>query len=109
MSNVDEQFEGIKVIFPDSYLSADGDKAVVIIPAATFPSGGLDHTMRLLLYPHHHSGYLTRLFFENPLGVGNNWSAYFVCDETWNAPSYQGVTADQPWTSILAQHLRAMT
>ena len=108
MSDSSEQFESVKALFSDAQLQVDGDKSVAIIPSVTFPSGGIEHTMRLLLYPHQHSGYQTRLFFERPLSIGDNWNSHFVCDETWYAPSRQGVTAEQSWASILAQHLRAV-
>lgn len=103
-----EEFEKIRQIWADAQLRSEGGLPAVYLPNFKFKSSGQSMTMDLLLYPHSHAGYVTRLFFRLSLPRGPNWGTHFVCGETWWAPSWQNVGAHQPWTGILANHLKAV-
>lgn len=103
-----EEFEKIQQIWPGAQLRSEGGHAAVYLPVFAFPSGGQTVTMDLLLYPHAHSGYVTRLFFRQALARGPNWRSHFVCGETWWAPSWNNVQPNQSWVSMLANHLKAV-
>jgi hypothetical protein len=103
-----EEFEKFCEAWPGAQLRSDGGNAGVYVPAFEFSSGGQAVTMDLLLYPHSHSGYVTRLFFRQALARGQNWRSHFVCGETWWAPSWNNVQPNQPWVSMLANHLKAV-
>ena len=77
-------------------------------PPLSFPAAAGPSPWTLLLYPHSHSGYVTRLFFRQALARGPNWQSHFVCGETWWAPSWNNVHPNQPWVSMLANHLKAV-
>jgi|SRR6266446_9162782 len=102
-----EEFEKIREVWPGAQLRSDGGNAVYL-PAFEFSCGGRAVTMDLLLYPHSHSGYVTRLFFRQALARGPNWQSHLVCGETWCAPSWNNVHPNQPWVSMLANHLKAV-
>jgi hypothetical protein len=104
----EDEFEKIRDAWPGAQLRSDGGKPAVYLPAFEFSSGGQAVSMDLLLYPHSHGGYVTRLFFRRALGRGPNWGTHFVCGETWWAPSWNHVQPNQPWVSMLANHLKAV-
>ena len=92
-------------------LHTEGGKPVVHLPKFKFRAGGKSVQMDLLLYPSAHSGYVTRLFFEHKLegaGESKNWTEHTVLGRRWWAPSWNYVSAEQPWTSMLCAHLRAV-
>lgn len=103
-----EEFENITKYWPSAQLRSEGGNPVVYLPGFHFESGGASVTMDLLLYPHSHGGYVTRLFFRKSLTQGPNWGTHVVCGETWWAPSWKDVHANQSWTSMLANHLKAV-
>lgn len=103
-----EAFEEIRQVWPNAQLRSEGGKPAIYLPAFAFVSGGKPVTMDLLLHPHAHGGYVTRLFFRQALTRGPNWGSHFVCGETWWAPSWNNVQPNQPWVSMLANHLRAV-
>jgi hypothetical protein len=106
--NPTEEFEKIRQTWPDAKLRTEGGNSAVYLPGFQFESGGVSVTMDLLLYPYPHGSYVTRLFFRKQLTKGPNWGAHFVCGESWWAPSWKDVRADQPWISMLANHLKAV-
>lgn len=103
-----EQFESLQRAWPAAELRSEGGHDAVYLPGFVFSSGGQSVTMDLLLFPHPHSGYVTRLFFRSALGRGANWQPHFVCGETWWTPSWNDVQPNQSWASMLANHLRAV-
>jgi hypothetical protein len=106
--NAAEEFENIRQCWLNAKLLSEGGNLVVYLPDFQFKSGGVSVTMDLLLHPHTHGGYVTRLFFRKSLTQGPNWSTHVVCGETWWAPSWKDVHANQSWTSMLANHLKAV-
>lgn len=105
------EFAAIQAMHPSASLHTEGGKPVVILPNFKFRTGAKTVQMALLLHPSTHSGYVTRLFFEQKLeGVGKsqNWSEHTVLGRKWWAPSWKDVIAEQPWTSMLGAHLRAV-
>ncbi len=103
-----KEFESIREAWPDAQLRGEGGSPAVFLPNFRFESAGATVTMDLLLYPQKHGGYVTRLFFRKQLSRAPNWTTHFVCGETWWTPSWNNVQPDQPWTSILANHLKAV-
>jgi hypothetical protein len=105
------EFAALQAMHPSASLHTEGGNPVVLLPNFKFPAGDKTVEMTLLLYPSVHSGYVTRLFFERRLeGVGKsqNWNEHTVLARKWWAPSWKDVVADQPWTSMLGAHLRAV-
>lgn len=105
------EFAAIKLLHTSAALHTESEMPVVLLPDFKFRAGGKSVQMNLLLYPSAHSGYVTRLFFEQKLegaGQSNNWNQHTVLSRTWWAPSWQNVSPDQPWTSMLGAHLRAV-
>ncbi|MGO9601988.1 MAG: hypothetical protein ACLQAT_01045 [Candidatus Binataceae bacterium] len=103
-----KEFDSIRQAWPEAQFRADGSKPAVFLPNFCFESAGTTVTMDLLLYPQQHGGYVTRLFFRKQLSRGPNWTAHFVCGETWWTPSWNNVHPEQPWTSMLANLLKAV-
>jgi hypothetical protein len=103
-----EDFERIRELWPGAQLRSEGGHPAVYLPEFVFESGGESVRMDLLLYPQAHGGYVTRLFFRKALSRGPNWRPHFVCGESWFAPSWQNVDPNQLWTSMLANHLKAV-
>ena len=104
----DIELEKLRDLHGEVVRLTEGERVCALLPKLRFPSGGAEQEMDVLLYPHEHQGYVTRLFFEKPLSIGSNWNPHYVCGDTWYAPSRPGVRADQPWTAILAAPLRAV-
>jgi hypothetical protein len=104
----DVEVERVRALFPQAEKLTHGGKTVVLIPKAKFPGGGSEQEMDLLLYPHSGLGYPTRLFYEQQLNVGQNWTQHTICQETWWAPSFDGVRPDLHWDQILTRLLRAV-
>lgn len=111
MSEAAIEFAALQALHPSASLHTENSVSVAYLPDFKFRAGGKGVQMALLLYPGSHSGYVTRLFFERSLpgaGPSNNWAQHTVLGRTWWAPSWKDVTPDQPWTSMLCAHLRAV-
>ena len=111
MSDAAAQFAAIQAMHPSASLHTEGGNPVVFLPNFKFRAGGKTVEMALLLHPSAHSGYVTRLFFEQKLegaGPSQNWTEHTVLTRKWWAPSWKDVIAEQPWTSMLGAHLRAV-
>jgi hypothetical protein len=107
----DADFAELKALHPSASLHTENSVPVVLLPGFKFRAGGNAQEMALLLHPSQHSGYVTRLFFERRLdgaGASANWNPHTVLSRTWWAPSWQNVTPDQSWTSMLGAHLKAV-
>jgi hypothetical protein len=104
----EEELAGLCLLWPRAALRYEGGKPLIFLPEFQVKSGGQVSTMDLLLCPHQHSGYVTRLFFRQQLGRGANWSVHAVCGEQWWAPSWKDVQPNQSWPSMLANHLKAV-
>ncbi|KTE01917.1 hypothetical protein [Sphingopyxis sp. H115] len=104
-----EEFERVRVLYPDAGLLEEGGQAYVHLPALPIatPQGAV--TREAILSPHAHSGYMTRLFLSEsvPSNV-NNWTTHILFTRPWFTWSWQNVEATQPWTTILANHLAAL-
>jgi hypothetical protein len=112
MSEEDAKFAALRAMHPPATLHTEGGQAVALLPELKFViAGGTTVEMTLLLFPAAHSGYISRLFFERKLeGVGQSrhWNRHTVLGRAWWAPSWKDVSPDQPWTSMLCAHLRAV-
>lgn len=105
------EFAAIQALHPSASLHSEGGHPVVLLPNFKFRAGNNTVAMTLLLHPSPHSGYVTRLFFEQKLegpGQSQNWIEHTVLSRKWWAPSWKDVVAEQPWTSMLCAHLRAV-
>lgn len=105
------EFAALQAMHPSAALHAEGGKPVVLLPKVKFRAGNKSLEMTLLLYPSTHSGYATRLFFEQRLegaGKSQNWTEHTVLGRKWWTPSWKDVAPGQPWTSMLGAHLRAV-
>ena len=111
MTDIAVEFAAVKAMHPSASLHTESEMPVVLLPDFKFRAGANMVKMALLLYPSKHSGYVTRLFFEQKLegaGQSSNWTQHTVLSRTWWAPSWKDVVAEQPWTSMLGAHLRAV-
>jgi hypothetical protein len=109
--DVAAEFAAMQAMHPSASLHSENKVSVVLLPDFKFRVGTGTEQMSLLLYPSSHSGYVTRLFFERKLegaGQSRNWTIHTVLSRQWWAPSWQGVAPEQPWTSMLCAHLRAV-
>ena len=105
----DQEFQKLKAIHPSAELHQEGGKAAILLPAFAFTAGDKARRMTALLFPHAHSGYDSRLFFEAQIaGVGQNWTQHTVLGRSWWTPSWNGVPATMPWTQMLCAHLRGI-
>ncbi|MGH9451205.1 MAG: hypothetical protein ACRD11_11810 [Terriglobia bacterium] len=111
MTDPTAELAAIQAMHPTACLHTEGGKTVVLLPDFRFRVGAKTVQMALLLHPSPHSGYATRLFFEQKLegaGQSQNWTEHTVLGRKWWAPSWKDVVAAQPWTSMLGAHLRAV-
>jgi len=109
--NQETEFAALKAMSPLAVLHTEGGVPVVLLPNFKFRAGTGSVQMNLLLFPSNHSGYVTRLFFERKLegsGLSQNWTQHTVLGSSWWAPSWKDVSPEQPWTSMLGAHLRAV-
>lgn len=102
------EFATLNQLHPIARRLPEGGLTAVLLPAFKFQGDGVEQEMDLLLFPHTHAGYQTRLFFQRTLTTGRNWGPHRVCNQNWFAPSRQGIRADQPWIAILNAHLRSV-
>ena len=104
-----QEFDRLRELHPSARLIRDAGNIVVFLPKFGFRSDGRKFNMDLLLCPHAHSGYETRLFFEQRVdGKGKNWTQHHVIGRNWWACSWQGVAPSASWTTMLCAHLRAV-
>lgn len=109
MSAEDAGLAALQELHPACRLLREGGKPVVFLPAFAFVAAGRERTMDLLLHPSHHSGYPTRLFFDQPIMErGANWTQHRVIDRQWWAPSWRDVLESFAWPAMLCAHLRAV-
>jgi hypothetical protein len=99
---------------PDAKLVEENGQQFIHLPALKIPVGTQTKTREALLCPSRHSGYLTRLFFNEKIderrtiaGVAVNWSAHSILSRTWYTWSWQGVSADLPLLQMLVAHVKA--
>jgi hypothetical protein len=73
VTNAAAEFAAIRELHPSATLHTEGGNPVVLLPDVRFTAAGSSVQMSLLLYPSSHSGYVTRLFFEQGLaGAGQS-------------------------------------
>ena len=106
------EFAAIQALHPSASLHTENKMPVVLLPNFKFRAGERSLQMTLLLHPSCHSGYATRLFFEQKLeGLGRtaHWTLHTVLSRSWWVFSWKDVMPEQPWISILGAHLRALS
>lgn len=111
MTDAAAEFATMQAMHPAASLHTEGGNPVVYLPDFKFRSGAKSVQMALLLHPSAHSGYVTRLFFQQKLegaGQSRNWTEHTVLGRKWWAPSWKDVGVEQPWISMLGAHLRAV-
>ena len=104
------QFDALKALIPTAELYHDGGVAGAYIPQLPIATQQGEVQADVILYPHGHSGYQSRLFFERQLqgAKAQNWTTHSLGGRTWWACSRQGVEPSLPWIEILACHLNAV-
>jgi hypothetical protein len=108
VSGFEGEIEQLRDICAEARLMAEGGLAFAFLPQFKFLSRGMGVQMDALLAPQGHSGYETRLFLARQLPVGLAWYTQQILGRTWHAISWRGVSPGQPWTKILAGHLRPL-
>jgi hypothetical protein len=107
VSGFEGEIEQLELICPGARLMTEGGLAFAFLPQFKFRSRGAPLQMDALLAPQGHSGYETRLFFDQQLpGIGVAWYQQQILGRTWHAISWRGVSPNQTWTRILAEQLR---
>ncbi|HEX8584228.1 MAG TPA: hypothetical protein VF680_07450 [Allosphingosinicella sp.] len=107
MSEFEGEIEQLERICPGTRLMTEGGLAFAFLPELKFRSRGATLQMDALLAPQGHSGYETRLFFDQQLpDISAAWYQQQILGRTWHALSWRGVSPSQPWTRILAEQLR---
>jgi hypothetical protein len=107
--STETEYSALKLLHAAARLLPEGGRPVVLLPAFSFRAAGRDQKMDLLLVPWEHSGYATRLFYQNAISErGQNWTQHCVIDRNWWAPSYNGVLTTLPWREILCAHIRSV-
>lgn len=108
MRETEAEIEGLRGVNPGVEAMSEGGSVFAFLPRFRFRAGGTVQEMDALLCPCAHSGYETRLFLERIVpGYGGAWYPLQVLGRPWQAISWSGVTPEQPWTKILAEHLAA--
>jgi len=106
--NAEEEIERIRGIYPDAVALLEGGQAFVHLPKIVIATAGGSVEREALLCPHAHSGYQTRLFLDSQVpGSLANWTGHTLFTRKWFTWSWNYITANQPWTAILANHLAA--
>jgi len=106
--NAEDQFDRIQAIYPDAAALVEGGRTFVHLPQLVIATRAGPVTRDALLCPHEHSGYKTRLFLDAAVpGHLANWTQHNLFTRTWFTWSWNYIVAEQPWTSILANHLAA--
>ncbi|MEA2898179.1 MAG: hypothetical protein QOJ84_3794 [Bradyrhizobium sp.] len=110
MSDAAKEFANLQTMHAEAVLLKEGGQPLALLPGFGFTAGERPYKMDLLLVPFAHSGYVTRLFFEQKIdGRAGNWNPHRVVERNWWAPSWNHVPASMPWTKMLSAHLRAVT
>lgn len=109
MIDVEAEYQRLKTLRETAVLLKEGGSALVLLPKFSFRSASAELVMDLLLVPFQHSGYITRLFFEQQVaGKGQNWTQHRIVERQWWAPSWKDVKPTLPWPAMLCAHLRAV-
>jgi len=102
-------FEVLRAACPAARILSEGGITYISLPDLRFQSGNQTIAREALLCPQQHGGYMTRLFFHQPVpGKGNNWTLHQILGRTWHTWSWNNVEASLPVADILANHLRAL-
>lgn len=107
MSGSSEGLHALRRLCSAAEVLEENGLPVVHLPQVRVSSGGATRQVDCLLCPRNRDGYETRLFFSEQLPVNRNWSSFNLFGRIWFAFSWQGVSANQAWTDILACHLEA--
>lgn len=106
--NPEEELDRIQAIYPDAVALFEGSQTFAHIPTLVIATKSGPVERAALLCPHEHSGYKTRLFLDSVVpGPLANWTEHTLFTRKWYTWSWNNILADQPWTSILANHLAA--
>jgi hypothetical protein len=107
--SLDESLRALRALNPDARIMPEGNLGLIFLPAQGIEVAGERQTVDLLLCPHEHSGYQTRLFFDRPFAQrATNWTVHTLLGRGWHTFSWNGVRADQPWEQILLAHLAVL-
>jgi hypothetical protein len=104
----ESQLEGLRVISAQAAVVHDGTSIGVLLPKARIQGPAGVETMDAILCPRGLGAYVTRLLLERrvPGRDGLNWQQVMAFGGSWHTWSWQGISADQPWIKIFAEHAR---
>lgn len=105
----EDKFNALRQFFPKAEQFHEGGQVAAYLPGIKVETSRGIVELNAVLFPHSHSGYLTRLFTDRQIVApnANNWTAHTLGGQTWWTCSWQGVEAALPWIDILVNHLRA--
>jgi len=105
----DEEFEDLRVLYPDVQRVMEGGLLLALFPRLRIAArSGIVETVAVL-YPYADGGYTTRLFVADAIQgtAALNWRPRTIAGLSLQTCSWNQVPADRPWIEILANHLRA--
>jgi hypothetical protein len=106
--DMEAEIAGLRAVCPEAEPMSEGGIVFAFLPRLRFRAKGANMCMDALLCPNAHSGYHSRLFFDQVVpGYAGAWSGHQILARSWQTISWQGVSPDQPWTRILSEHLGA--
>lgn len=104
-----DKLNELRKFFPAAEPFQEGGQLAAYLPSVKVdtPNGVVEFDA--VLFPHFHSGYLTRLFTDRQISAPNakHWTPHTLGGRTWWACSWQGIEGGLPWIDMLANHLRA--
>lgn len=103
----------LRALHPDAEGVQVAGRTFVFIPNMPVRTHAGVTVVDALLCPHQidpAGGYMTRLYINVQVpstAKANNWTTHQYLGRQWWTVSWQGVSADQAWSQILAAHLGA--
>ena len=104
MSVDQAQLDELRLICTGAEEHSESGYTYILLPELCLPSGA---KMKALLCPQTHSGYLTRLFLEQPM-AGQNFNEHVILGQKWYTWSWQGVASSLRLAQMLVQHVRGL-
>jgi len=108
VTETEAEIAGLRAVCPEAEPMSEAGNVFAFLPRLRFRAKGATLCMDALLCPNAHSGYDTRLFFEQTVpGFSGTWYNHQILTRSWQTISWRGVSPDQPWIRILSEHLGA--
>lgn len=110
ITRAQDELDELKALFAGASQAMEGGLTYFLLPAVPLPEGCAPSVADTLLCAGTRDGYLTRLFFSEPIRHCREvaWSSFQILDRKWYALSWQGVEESLRLVQIVAAHLRAL-